>query len=201
MTDAVPFVVVIGAPGAGKTRVGKRVARILRQPFIDTDRRLVLRYGPVAQLFATKGEDYFRKLERIEVARALTEPAVVSLGGGAVLDGDTQRELAGLPVALMTVSAEAVAERIGDKRPLLRDGGVDAWERLVAARRETYERLATRAWDTSHRPIDVIAQEIAEWIRSGAARDDAPHDTPVQPEHEQPEHGQPEPRQPGQDVP
>lgn len=175
MTTVRPFVVMIGAPGAGKTRIGKRVARLLRVPFVDTDRRIVLRHGPIAQVFSGRGEEYFRKIERIEVARALAEPAVVSLGGGAVLDPETQRELADVPVALMTVSAEAVASRIGDKRPLLREGGVDAWEKLVASRRATYERLATRSWDTSHRPIETIAQEIAEWVRSGA----------VQPEREQ----------------
>ena len=165
MTSEKPYLVVIGAPGAGKTRVGKRVARLLRVSFVDTDRRIVMRHGPIAQIFTGRGEDHFRKLERLEVQRALAERAVISLGGGAVLDPDTQRELEGLPVALMTVSAEAVAGRIGTRRPLLREGGVEAWEKLVEARREIYERLATRTWDSSSRPIDTIAEEIAEWIR------------------------------------
>ena len=165
MTSEKPYLVVIGAPGAGKTRVGKRVARLLRVSFVDTDRRIVMRHGPIAQIFTGRGEDHFRKLERLEVQRALAERAVISLGGGAVLDPDTQRELEGLPVALMTVSAEAVAGRIGTRRPLLREGGVEAWEKLVGARREIYERLATRTWDSSSRPIDTIAEEIAEWIR------------------------------------
>lgn len=165
MTSQQPYLVVIGAPGAGKTRVGKRVARLLRVSFVDTDRRIVMRHGPIAQIFTGRGEDHFRKLERLEVQRALAERAVISLGGGAVLDPDTQRELEGLPVVLMTVSAEAVAGRIGTRRPLLREGGVEAWEKLVEARREIYERLATRTWDSSSRPIDTIAEEIAEWIR------------------------------------
>ena len=169
-----PLVVMIGAPGAGKTRTGKRVARILRVPFIDTDRRIVLRHGPIAQLFALHGEDHFRRIERLEVQRALREHAVVSLGGGAVLDEDTQRELEQLPVALLTVSAEAVASRIGDKRPLLKQGGVEAWEKIVKARRSTYELLATRTWDSSRRPIDSIAQEIADWI--GAMQHPTGHD-------------------------
>ncbi len=166
MSDPRPFLVVIGAPGAGKTRVGKRVARILRVPFVDTDRRIVMRHGPIAQIFTGRGEEHFRRLERVEVARALRERAVVSLGGGAVLDAETQADLDGLPVALMTVSAAAVESRIGHRRPLLRDGGVEAWQRLVAARRETYERLASKTWDTSTRPIDAIAAEVAEWIGS-----------------------------------
>lgn len=173
MSGPRPILVVIGAPGAGKTRVGKRVARLLRAPFVDTDRRVVLRHGPIAQVFSGRGEAHFRRIERIEVARALGERAVVSLGGGAVLDTDTQRDLAGLPVALMTVSAEAVAGRIGTKRPLLRDGGVAAWEKLVAGRQELYERLASRTWDTSDRPVDQIAAEVADWVRSLDAREAA----------------------------
>lgn len=164
--DGRPYVVVIGAPGAGKTRVGKRVARILRVPFIDTDRRIVTRHGPIAQVFSGRGEDHFRRIERVEVKRALSERAVVSLGGGAVLDSETQADLAGLPIALMTVNAAAVQSRLGTKRPLLKEGGIAAWEALVASRREVYERLATATWDSSDRSIDEIAVEIADWVRS-----------------------------------
>jgi shikimate kinase len=91
---------------------------------------------------------------------------VVSLGGGAILDPETQADLVGLPVALMTVSPEAVSSRIGTGRPLLAKGGVGAWQRLVSARREIYETLADRTWDTSHRPMDEIAREMADWVRS-----------------------------------
>ena len=44
-----PQLVLIGPPGAGKTRLGKRVARILRSDFIDTDRRIVAQHGPIAR--------------------------------------------------------------------------------------------------------------------------------------------------------
>ncbi|MBC7518132.1 MAG: shikimate kinase [Microbacteriaceae bacterium] len=160
-----PLVVIIGAPGAGKTRVGKRIGRLLAVPFIDTDRRIVKVHGAIADIFSEHGESYFRGLERSEVARAIQERAVLSLGGGAVLNPATQRDLASLPVVLMTVSAEAVAARIGEKRPLLKDAGIDAWQKLVDDRREIYERLASRSWDTSVRPIDQIATEIAHWVR------------------------------------
>lgn len=160
-----PLVVIIGAPGAGKTRVGKRIGRILAVPFIDTDRRIVKVHGSIADIFSEHGESYFRGLERSEVSRAMTERAVVSLGGGAVLNPATQRDIAELPVVLMTVTAEAVAARIGEKRPLLKGAGIETWQKLVDDRREVYERLATRHWDTSVRPIDQIAAEIAEWVR------------------------------------
>jgi shikimate kinase len=159
-----PSVVLIGPPGAGKTRLGKRVARILSVPFVDTDRRIVAANGPIAEIFAQFGEPHFRSLERGVVAKALTEPAVVSLGGGAILDRDTQADLAGQRVALITVSADAVALRIaGGKRPLVT--GLEDWSALVEARRATYERLASRSWDTSNLPLDGIAWEIADWAK------------------------------------
>jgi shikimate kinase len=160
-------VVLIGAPGSGKTRLGKRVARLLKLPFVDTDKRIVADHGAVADIFGTYGEPYFRRIEREAVAKALGEHAVVSLGGGAVLDEETQRDLVGRRVVLLTVSAEAVQSRIGGrKRPLL-TGGIDAWNALVESRRELYERLGDRVWDTSTRPLDDIAKEIASWAREG----------------------------------
>ncbi|MEO7147105.1 MAG: shikimate kinase, partial [Terrimesophilobacter sp.] len=75
-----PHLVVIGPPGAGKSRVGKQVARLLHVPFIDTDRRIVAQHGPIATIFADKGEEWFRAVERVEVAKALGESAVISLG-------------------------------------------------------------------------------------------------------------------------
>lgn len=161
-------VVLIGAPGAGKTRAGKRVARLLGLPFIDTDKRIVAEHGPIAALFAEHGEPRFRALERAAVAAALREGAVVSLGGGAVLDPDTRADLAGLPVVLLTTTVEAVSARIGDgKRPLLKDGPA-AWEALVRARRPLYESLATMTIDTSRQPIDRVAEVVADWVRAGA---------------------------------
>jgi shikimate kinase len=156
-------IVLIGPPGSGKTKLGKRVSAILGKPFVDTDRMIVAEHGTIAQLFTQFGEPHFRALERVAVEDALAQDAVVALGGGAILDERTQADLVGRRVALITVSAEAVATRItGTKRPLL-TGGVDAWKQLVEARREIYERLATRIWDTSSRPLAGIAAEIAEW--------------------------------------
>lgn len=159
-----PLVTLIGAPGSGKTKVGKRVARMLGIPFVDTDKRIVAEHGPIADIFEQHGEAHFRRLERAAVVAALSEPAVLSVGGGAVIDADTRADLADRRVARLTVSAEAVASRItGGKRPLL-GAGVEAWTALVERRREFYEAVESRVWDTSSRPIDLIAEEIATWV-------------------------------------
>lgn len=162
-----PPIVLIGPMGAGKTRLGKRVARLLRTGFQDTDRMIVAEHGPIAALFDTHGEPHFRALEREAVARALAGDDVVALGGGAILDPDTRALLAGHRVVLVTVSADVVAPRLGQGRPLVRNGIAD-WERIYAERRPIYEQLARLTVDTSHRPIDAVAQEVAQWSKQTA---------------------------------
>jgi shikimate kinase len=155
--------------GSGKTKIGKRVAAMLGMPFADTDRMIVAGHGTIADIFAEFGEAHFRALERVAVEDALAMGAVVALGGGAILDENTQADLANFRVALITVSAEAVEPRIaGTKRPLL-TGGIDSWVAILEERREIYERLADRVWDTSSRPLSAVAAEIAEWAKQGLA--------------------------------
>ena len=163
-----PIVVLIGPPGAGKSRIGKKVAKYLDRDFIDTDSVIVAENGPIADIFSTSGEAAFRMIEREVVARSLSSDGVVSLGGGAVIDQETRAELRSHRVGLLTVSAEAVSRRIsGQRRPLLAAESTDdrlaAWQRLVDSRLAVYESLATRTWDTSVRPITAIAREIADW--------------------------------------
>lgn len=160
-------VVLIGPMGAGKTTIGKRVAKILGARFVDSDVVFVERHGAIADYFDAHGEAAFRREEREVVRRALGESAVIALGGGAVLDEDTRADLAGVPVVLLMTTAESVTSRIANgKRPLVR-GGVSDWTRIMEIRRPIYEALADYTADTSHRPITMIAAEIADWLASG----------------------------------
>lgn len=159
--------VLVGPMGAGKTSVGRRVARELRVPFIDTDRRIVEAHGPIAEIFRDQGEAQFRAWEHETVAAAVAEGGVVSLGGGAVTHAATLALLETQPVAFLAVSREAVADRItGHARPLLNtvdEDPLDSWTRIFEERRDLYEQVATITFDTSRRPMSRIAQEIAEW--------------------------------------
>jgi shikimate kinase len=164
-----PPLVFIGPMGAGKTRVGKRVARLLGAGFRDTDKMIVAAHGPIADLFETHGEPHFRALEVDAVARALAGDTVVALGGGAVLDPGTRALLAAHPVVYLTVSAESVAPRLaGGKRPLVRDG-VASWQRIYDERKPLYEALADLTVETSHRSDESIADEVARWARERQA--------------------------------
>ncbi|MFC4139451.1 MULTISPECIES: shikimate kinase [unclassified Microbacterium] len=157
--------VLVGPMAAGKTSVGRRVARTLEVPFIDTDKRIVAAHGPIPELFEAHGEAHFRELERLAVADALAEGGVVSLGGGAVTDAGTRTLLSGHPVVYLTVTAAAVAARItGGGRPLLAgEDPVARWEEIFQARRGWYEEVADLTVDTSKRPMRKIADEIAQW--------------------------------------
>lgn len=159
--------VLVGPMGAGKTSVGRRVARTLGVAFIDTDKRIAQQHGPIPEIFAAHGEAHFRVLERDAVADALLEGGVISLGGGAVTDADTRALLHRHPVVYLTVTPEAVAERItGNGRPLLAgEDPLARWTEIFAQRRDLYEEVASATFDTSRRPMQRIAEDIAAWRR------------------------------------
>jgi len=154
--------------GAGKSRVGQRLAASVDAPFVDTDVRIVERYGPIDEIFDREGEEYFRIVEREVVADALREEAVISLGGGAVLHPDTRDDLADLQVVWLKVSREAVAPRLtGGTRPLLAEGGLAAWSAILEARAPIYRELADLDIDTSRRSVARIVDEITERFTGG----------------------------------
>ena len=170
MTESIAeAIVLVGPMGAGKTSIGRRVARELGVPFTDTDSLVVRDHGPIAQLFATYGEACFREAERAAVQEALARGGVVALGGGAVLDAETRRDLAAQPVVLLTVAPHVVRGRIhGDSRPLLAEGEdpVTRWESILASRSELYSEVADVTFDTSTGPLSHIVSDIVSWFRT-----------------------------------
>ncbi|TSD13194.1 shikimate kinase [Curtobacterium sp. KBS0715] len=155
--------------GAGKSSVGKRVAKVLGVPFTDTDRVIVREHGPIPGIFADRGEPAFRALEAEAVRAALAIGGVIAVGGGAVTHADTRQALSGARIVLLTVSPEAVADRIaGSDRPLLANGGIDAWQTIMDERAATYAELAHVVVDTSRRPMSRVVDEVVTWLRSDA---------------------------------
>ena len=160
--------VLIGPMGAGKTSIGRRVARALQRPFFDTDIAVVRAHGPIEQIFAAHGEPHFRALEREAVIRGLATGGVVSLGGGAVMDAATRADLASHRGALLTVEPRVVAGRIRDTaRPLLQDDdALTRWEHIMTARRPVYEEVADATFDTSNGPLQSVVDAIVQWART-----------------------------------
>ena len=158
--------IVLGGPmGAGKSSIGRRVAKALGLRFIDA----------ISAIFAEHGEPHFRALERAAVHEALAVGGVVALGGGAVLHPDTEAELQGHDVVLLLVDASTVASRIrDDSRPLLRGASaVEDWKRIFNERRPVYDRVATITFDTSRGPLQDVVNDIVAWAQDVTKE---PHD-------------------------
>ena len=169
MTSPSSAVVLIGPMGAGKTSIGKKVARALEVPFFDTDAAVSRAHGSIQRLFEEHGEAHFRALERAAVEAGLTGGGVVSLGGGAVLDADTRADLGHHRVVLLTVAPRVVATRVrGASRPLLAgEDQLERWTRIYEERRPIYEQLADVTFDTSSGPLQHVVDRIVAWARAG----------------------------------
>jgi len=142
---------LIGFMGAGKTTIGRELARLTHRPFVDTDEEIEKRFGPIHELFE-RGEAEFRRIEEQVVAEALAGPtAVIALGGGAVLSEATRKRLRRTAwVAWVTVGVETAWSRV-------RDSG-----RPLAGNREQFDRL----FDERSGLYDVLAQGTGESAES-----------------------------------
>ncbi len=118
-------VVMIGMMGAGKTAVGKELARMLAVPFRDSDQEIVQAARmTIAEIFARDGEAFFRAREAEVIARLLRDrPSVLSVGGGAFLNADTRALISELGVSVcLQADLDLLWTRVRHKntRPLLR---------------------------------------------------------------------------------
>ena len=168
-------VALVGFMGAGKSAVGRLVAKRLKVPFIDTDALIEEREGPIAEIFAVRGEQVFRGIERDVVVAvleaALREPCIVALGGGAVLSGDVREALGRLShVAWLTAPAEVLWARAAARggRPLARDE--QAFRGILDERNDLYRRVASaEVLNDGSRPLAAVAAEVAALAADGPA--------------------------------
>ncbi|MCX6454504.1 MAG: shikimate kinase [Actinobacteria bacterium] len=165
-----PKAVLIGPPGAGKSSVGRQLAKILTCEILDTDQEIERQSGKkISAIFTDDGEAVFRALEKSVVLDALQNAkGVVALGGGSVLDSDVADYLSksSIPVAYLEVSISQAAPRVGfnKERPLLTINPRQQWMALMEKRRPIYESLATFKIATDNRKPAEVAQEIATSI-------------------------------------
>ena len=143
-----PRVILIGPPGAGKSSVGKSLARLLQEEFVDTDVVIAARENKsISEIFVDQGEPYFRKVEEEVLLDVLkNHKGVLSLGGGAPLSSSAQSAIkeSGSTVIFLDVSLAAAAPRVGFNRdrPLLLGNPRAQWQELMNTRRTIYESLA-----------------------------------------------------------
>lgn len=162
-----PRVVLVGAPGAGKSTVARGLAVRLGLRSRDTDRDIETMTGKrVGEIFVDQGEAAFRGFEEDAVEVALREhDGVLALGGGAVLSARTRALLvaSGVPVVHLQVGLADAVKRVGlgRERPVLALNPRAELRRLLAARAPLYAEVATARVATDGRSAAQVTEDVA----------------------------------------
>jgi shikimate kinase len=158
--------------GAGKSAVGKQLARRLNRDFHDSDTEIESRTGvDIALIFEKEGEAGFRRREQ-QVVDELTRLTgiVLATGGGVVLDESNRSALAsrGLVVYLhASVEQQIERTRYSSNRPLLDNGNPgEKLESLMTQREPLYRALADCIVDTDGRRVPDVTGEVRRWLKS-----------------------------------
>lgn len=161
---------LIGPMGAGKSAVGRQLARTLHLTFVDSDDEVESRTGvDIAFIFEKEGEEGFRKREAAAIDDLTKmDNVVLATGGGAVVDPDNRSHLGGrgLVVYLYTTVDQQVSRtKKGRERPLLESGNRRAiLEELLLQRDPLYREIADLVVETDGRKVHSVASEIIEQI-------------------------------------
>ena len=165
-------IVLIGFMGAGKSSVGRTLARMSGLPRFDTDEMVAARFGlTISEIFESQGEEAFRRAEA-EALRELAgkRGAIITTGGGILLrpeNADLVRQLG--TVVHLEADEETLFRRINRRttRPLLRTENPRATlTELLQLRMPLYQAAADIEVDTSHLTHDQVAKKILNYIEN-----------------------------------
>ncbi len=162
-------IVLVGLMGCGKSAIGRRLAAVLKLPFVDADDEIEKAAGKsIAEIFEDHGEAEFREGERKVIARLLQSGSqVLATGGGAYMDAETRKKIAETGVSVwlkadLPVLVRRVSRR--DNRPLLKKGNpTEIMSRLIKERYPVYQNadLVASSRDVPH---DQIVAEIVAML-------------------------------------
>ncbi len=166
-------IVLIGMMGSGKTTVGRLLSKILGMSFIDTDEIIEKQEGiSIGEIFKTKGEEYFRKVEGEVLENVLKEnPSIVATGGGIILS-EKNRDLIkekSIPIFL-DGDIETLAERLkrAKDRPLLEGDSIESRLRAIWHKRERFYKEFKNSINTSGlAPIDIAVKIVTQFLPPG----------------------------------
>jgi len=161
---------LIGPMGAGKSAVGRYLARTLHLSFVDSDDEIESRTGvDIPFIFEKEGEEGFRKREAIVIDDlSKMDGVVLATGGGAVINPDSRSRLGGRGFVVYlytTVNQQVARTQKGRERPLL--DGLDPREtlqELLDTRDPMYREIADIVVDTDGRKVKSVANEIIDQV-------------------------------------
>lgn len=170
-------IVLVGLMGVGKSTVGRRLARRLGLPFVDSDAAIEDAAGlSPAEVFERYGEQDFRDGERRLVARLVEgDIRVIATGGGAYIDERTRELLNERAITIwLDAPVDVLAERTSrrDTRAQLRNGDrKETLERLATERRRSYEQahIHVKSGTGAHRDVvNAIVRAIEDYLAKGS---------------------------------
>jgi shikimate kinase len=159
---------LVGPMGAGKSAVGRQLARLLHMDFVDSDEEIERRTGvDIPFIFEKEGEDGFRKREsKVIDDLSARQGVILATGGGVVLDPENRSHLGarGYVVYLhTTVEQQLDRTRRGRHRPLLENGDRrQVLEELMRVRDPLYREIADMTVETDGRRVKEVAAEIRD---------------------------------------
>jgi shikimate kinase len=161
--------VLIGLMGAGKSTIGRRLAREIGWRFVDSDEEIEAAAGcSVADIFAIHGESIFRDLEKRVITRLVgEEPLVLATGGGAWMQAGVREIIKQHATSVwLRADIDVLTDRVSRRshRPLLETGDKrEILERLMGERYPVYAQ-ADYTVDSSHGPHDRVVERVIETL-------------------------------------
>ena len=156
--------VLLGMMGAGKTRIGKCVARRLKINFFDIDKLIEKKNEmKITKIFETKGEIYFRKEEEFITIKYLNNKgSVISLGGGGFINDKIREKILSECISMwLNVNLETIYKRLKNSktRPLLNNNNHDGLNKLFLERKKIYS-LANHKINCDNLDVNKISNKI-----------------------------------------
>ena len=158
---------ITGFMGAGKTTAGRRLARLLQMPFVDTDTLIEESHGKIAEIFLREGEPQFRRYESEAIsALARSGPHIIAVGGGGVVDPANRAALRSSGcIVNLALKPETAFRRVAHRshRPLLGPAPTEETIRAIMREREAAYADNDLSIAVDSKTPSAVAQIIARW--------------------------------------
>jgi shikimate kinase len=170
----VQTVALIGMMGAGKTAIGRQLAKKLNAPFVDADKEIEKAAGcTIAEIFAQHGEETFRDGERRVIARLLEDPpCILATGGGAYMNEETRALMRDRALTVwLKADFETLWQRVSKRghRPLLKTADPQGTLKRLMAEREPVYAHADLCVDSGEQTKDAMARKVMDVLRATQA--------------------------------